>query len=103
GNFRPAGCTLKTPYQPLPQARGSDRWLSAARRHCLPLVLFALLAAGCGPPIPREDLGEISPGVPNVPGTETPFPLPETHAADQNSVPPAEKTDTPEANSSAKP
>lgn len=40
-------------------------------------VLLAGLLSGCGPQVPREDMGEILEGLPVVPGVETPYPLPE--------------------------
>ena len=49
----------------------------------LPRLLIALLLvgcltlAGCGPGVSEEDLGTIVTEVPQVPGAEEPFPLPE--------------------------
>jgi len=49
------------------------RWLA---------VLFGFLAAliavpGCGPAVAKSDLGDIVYEVPQTPGTDEPFPIPE--------------------------
>ena len=54
-------------------------------RPLLPAFLAAVLAcsmvAGCGgPAIPKEELGQIVTTLPQVPGADQPYPLPESHA-----------------------
>jgi len=41
------------------------------------LMVCLLLASGCGPTVSREDLGTILDEIPEVPGAEKPFKLPE--------------------------
>lgn len=41
------------------------------------LLLACLISAGCGPAVSQEELGKVVYGVPAVPGTEAPYPLPE--------------------------
>jgi hypothetical protein len=40
------------------------------------------MVAGCGgPAIPKEELGQIVTTLPQVPGADQPYPLPESHAS----------------------
>jgi hypothetical protein len=41
------------------------------------LLSACLISAGCGPAVSQEDLGKVVYGVPAVPGTDAPYPLPE--------------------------
>ncbi len=41
-----------------------------------PLAILATLP-GCGPAVSRSDLGEIKYEVPQVPGSERPYPIPD--------------------------
>ena len=45
-------------------------------RSLVSLTFCLLLVAGCGPAIPREDLGTVVDEVPEVPGTEEPYEMP---------------------------
>ena len=40
------------------------------------VVLACLLPVGCGPKIAKKDLGDAVFEIPNVPGSEHPYPLP---------------------------
>jgi hypothetical protein len=52
---------------------------STARRTLYLLVGLLLMAAGlaCGPKVSPEQMGEVVFEVPDIPGTEEPYPLPE--------------------------
>jgi hypothetical protein len=41
------------------------------------LVFGLVLATGCGPPVPKEELGTIEKKLPSVPGTEQPHKMPQ--------------------------
>ncbi|MEX2169362.1 MAG: hypothetical protein WD851_08625 [Pirellulales bacterium] len=43
-------------------------------------TVLLLVAAGCGPAVDSEELGQVVYEVPMVPGAETPYPLPELKA-----------------------
>ncbi len=41
------------------------------------LGCLAIILPGCGPAVPQKELGKVEFSVPDVPGAETPYPLPE--------------------------
>ena len=56
---------------------------SAGRLGGVILVLVAAtLIPGCGPKLSKEELGKVVFEVPKVPGSETPFPMPELDKGD---------------------
>ena len=48
-----------------------------SRCHGFVLCLALAMLPGCGPRLDQEDLGEVVFEIPNVPGADKPYPLPE--------------------------
>ena len=55
----------------------------------LPLAMLLALA-GCGPRLSDEDLGRVEYRLPDVPGAEVPYELPDLTAIEDGEAPPAE-------------
>jgi len=49
------------------------RWLAIL----FSFLAFPIVAPGCGPAVAKSDLGNIVYEVPNVPGADEPYPMPE--------------------------
>jgi hypothetical protein len=77
------------------------RWKSTLRRGALAVALIGLAALpGCGPPpLDSEQYGEILTKLPEIPGAEKPYPLPELElpANPATDVPTAESAEAPPA------
>lgn len=58
----------------------SDWFLELMMPKARSISILLLLAAGCGPAVDSEELGQVVYEVPMVPGAETPYPLPELKA-----------------------
>ena len=60
------------------------------------LTFSFLLAAGCGPAVPKEDLGTVSHQMPEVPGAEEPYKMPELDEPASAEPEPVESSETPD-------
>ena len=60
------------------------------------LMSCLLLTAGCGPAIEREDLGTVSHHVPEVPGAEEPYRMPELDEPSDAGPSPVQSPQTPD-------
>lgn len=70
------------------------------RRFCTSKLLFIgvvmMGVVGCGPGVERKDLGEVVFKVPEIPGAEKPFPLPQLEAPSEVAADSAAQAVTPE-------